>query len=107
MRWFVLATAIFAAAFAAEGCGGSHHGGSGFAPVTGNPPPPPPPPAPPPPPPGQLGPNDSGTVGSWGQRFLMGAPYTSLLVEVDYISSMVPTQSALNTLAQRLGEHLN
>lgn len=110
MRWACLLALVVVAPLVAAGCSGSHHSSSssitsGSAPPPGSPPAPPPPP--PPPPPGQLGPNDSGQVGSWSARFLQGSPYTSLLVEVDYISSEAPTQSALDTLLTRLRAHCN
>jgi hypothetical protein len=50
---------------------------------------------------------DNGDVGTWSQRYLQASPYSSLLVEVDYLSSVTPTQAALATLQTRLEAHLN
>lgn len=93
MRWIAIAALLIIIA----GCRGGHSSG-GSAPVTGGPPPPPP---------GQSGPADNGNVGDWSMRYLQAAPYSSLLIEVDYISSVMPTQAALNTLVSRAQAHTN
>ncbi len=59
------------------------------------------------PPPGQSGIADNGNVGDWSMRFLNSTPYSTLLIEVDYISSVTPTQAALNTLVTRAQAHCN
>jgi hypothetical protein len=76
-------------------CGGSHHSGSSASSGTTTPTP------------GQSTAADNGDVGTWSQQYLTSAPYSSLLIEVDYISSVQPTQAALETLLTRVQAHCN
>lgn len=50
---------------------------------------------------------DSGSVGSWAHRFLAAGPYSKLRIVVDYAPGEQPTQSALDTLSQKLSARLN
>lgn len=48
-----------------------------------------------------------GASGSMGRDYLAAVPYSSMLVEVDYIQGQAPDQDALNFLRTRLNERCN
>jgi len=89
MRWIAIALLVVGV-----GCGHGGGGGGGSSSASSGPP-------------GQSTAADNGNVGDWSMRFLQASPYSTLLLEVDYISSVLPTQAALDTLQARATAHCN